>query len=271
MAYPRVLALSEVAWTSANDKKWDDFEKRLQSHYLLLQRLNVNYHRPSYKPHILATYNPESKSSAVHISSQQYQPTIRYTIDGSDPTVFSPRYVEPLELFKSTKVKAATFADSVRLGAIDSLQVDIHKAVGMKVSYNNPWEKYGAKGDSTLVNGTKGALSYSDGEWQGFTKGGLDVVIDFERREEINSVSIRFMQMIGPDVYMPESVTLEVSDNGKTYRAVQTIKNTVPKNESRLTFKEFTFKLNSKMTRYIRVKATNPGEHFIFADEIVVY
>jgi len=271
MVFPRALALAEVAWTSEKEKDWLDFEKRLQDHYLLLQRLNVNYHRPSFKPHALARYNKETKSSVVSISSSQYQPIIRYTTDGSNPTSKSPQYVEPLELFKSAMVKSATFADSVRLGAIDSLQVDIHKAIGKKVTYNNPWDKYVAKGDSTLVNGIKGGLSYGDGEWQGFTTGGLDVVIDFERREEIGSVSIRFMQMTGPGVYMPGIVSVEISDNGKNFKEVQSIKNNVPTSQSTLTFKDFKFNLKGKMARYVRVKATNPQKGFLFTDEIVVY
>lgn len=271
MAYPRVLALSEVAWTAPEQKDWSGFEKRLQSHYLLLQRLNVNYHRPSYRPQILAKYNEKTKSSIVSVSSAQYQPIIRYTTDGSIPTANSPQYVEPLELFKSAMVRAAVFGDSVALGSVDSLQVDIHRAIGKRVKYNNPWDSYKAHGDSTLVNGIKGGLNYSDGEWQGFTKGGLDVVIDFERREEISSVAIRFMQMTGPGVYMPGVVTVETSDNGKNFKEVQSIKNDVPTSQSALTFKEFKFDLQGKMARYIRVTATNPQRGYLFTDEIVVY
>src|SRR5690606_26427449 len=271
MAYPRVLALAEVAWTSAEQKDWTDFESRLQRHYLLLQRLNVNYYRPTYKPLVKAVYNDSTRSSRVTISSEQYEPTIRYTIDGSDPSSQSPVYVEPLELLKSTLVKSAVFDDSVRLGAIDSLQVDIHRGIGKDVIYNNPWDTYEARGESTLVNGVKGGLSYGDGEWQGFTKGGLDVTLDFERREELNSVSIRFMQVTGPGVYMPGQVTLEVSDNGKDFREWHTIKNNIPTTRARLTFKEFKFDLKVKMARYIRIKATNPQRGYLFTDEIIVY
>lgn len=271
MAYPRVLALAEVAWTAAEQKNWADFENRLQSHYLLLQRLNVNYYRPTYKPTIKALYDDSTESSKVTISSEQYQPTIRYTIDGADPTGNSPAYVEPLELLKSTLIKSAVFADSIRLGAIDSLQVDIHRAIGKEVVYNNPWDTYEAHGAKTLVNGIKGGHSYGDGEWQGFTKGGLDVTIDFERREEFNSLSVRFMQVTGPGVYMPGKVVLEVSDNGKDFKEWKSIANDVPTTRSRLNFKEFTFDLEGKMARYLRVKATNPQGGYLFTDEIIVY
>lgn len=176
-----------------------------------------------------------------------------------------------MELLKTTLVKSAVFEDSVRLGAIDSLRVDIHRAIGKEVTYNKPWDTYQAKGDSTLVNGIKGGLSYGDGEWQGFTKEGLDVTIDFERREELNSVSIRFMQITAKGAYMPDEVILEVSDNGKNFKVWGTAKNTIPVNRSRLTFQNFNFDLEGKMARYIRVKASNPQGGYLFADEIIVY
>ena len=271
MVFPRALALSEVAWSAKNKKDWESFQSRLQSHYLLLQRLNVNYYRPSFKPYTKAVFLFESGSAKISIKSEQYQPVIRYTIDGSDPDASSPRYTEALELFKSALVKSATFSDSVRLGEIDSLKVDIHKAIGKKVFYNHPWDTYAARGDSTLVNGVKGGLSYGDGEWQGFTKGGLDVTLDFERREEIKTVSVRFMQIAGPGVYMPGTVSLETSDNGKDFKEVQKIKSDIPASQTTLTFKNFNFNLNGRMTRYIRVKASNPQGGYLFTDEIVVY
>src|SRR5690606_34872313 len=48
MAFPRAIALAEVAWSDPTRRDWDDFNKRLQRHYQLLQQLHVNYYRPSY-------------------------------------------------------------------------------------------------------------------------------------------------------------------------------------------------------------------------------
>ncbi|KAF5308681.1 hypothetical protein FQR65_LT18005 [Abscondita terminalis] len=64
-------------------------------------------------------------------------------------------------------------------------------------SYNVSWDGYPAQKELTLTNGKKGGLSYGDGEWQGFTKD-LDITVDFERREEIKSVAMNFMQVPGP-------------------------------------------------------------------------
>jgi hexosaminidase len=85
MVYPRLLALSEVVWSDTVHKNAADFKKRLQSHYLLLQRLNVNYYRPSYNVTIHPDIDYIHKRTSVTFSTEQYQPMIRYTSDGSTP------------------------------------------------------------------------------------------------------------------------------------------------------------------------------------------
>ncbi|MNI86462.1 F5/8 type C domain protein [compost metagenome] len=116
-----------------------------------------------------------------------------------------------------------------------------------------------------------GGLSYHDGQWQGFTSP-IDVVVDLERREEIHLVAMNFMQMIGPGVYMPGEMEVLVSDNGRTFRSIGTVKNDVSDNESKLTFKRFELKLDKvQQARYIKVKASNPKKGYLFTDEIIVY
>jgi hexosaminidase len=46
MAYPRACALAEVAWTSPERKKWEDFEKRLDRHLQRLKVQGVHYRQP---------------------------------------------------------------------------------------------------------------------------------------------------------------------------------------------------------------------------------
>jgi hexosaminidase len=45
MAFPRLCALAEVAWTPLEGKNWEDFNTRLRSHLLRLDGLGVNYRR----------------------------------------------------------------------------------------------------------------------------------------------------------------------------------------------------------------------------------
>jgi hexosaminidase len=47
MAYPRVLALAEIAWSPREARDWPSFEKRLPAGLRFLDRLGVKYRKPS--------------------------------------------------------------------------------------------------------------------------------------------------------------------------------------------------------------------------------
>ncbi len=47
MAYPRVLALAEIAWSPREARDWSSFQKRLPAALAFLDRLGVHYRKPS--------------------------------------------------------------------------------------------------------------------------------------------------------------------------------------------------------------------------------
>ncbi|QBQ42423.1 beta-N-acetylhexosaminidase [Sphingobacterium psychroaquaticum] len=271
MAFPRALALAEINWTNQENRSWVDFKARLQKHYRILQELDVNYYRPSYDVRSEVTFHPDRKSNTVSLTSEQTNPVIFYTTNDAIPTSKSTRYTNPIELAGSHTIKAASFIDSFRVSAVENIRLDIHKAIGMKVYYNTPWEGYPAQKELTLTNGINGGLTYQDKQWQGFTKD-IDLYVDFERREEIKSVTMRFMQMPGPGVYFPGVYKVYLSDNGKNYREVGVITNYEDTQDPKLRFKTFTYTLDKpQMARYVKVVATNPMKGYLFTDELIIY
>lgn len=271
MVYPRALALAEVGWTPQDKKSWPDFQTRLQHQYLLFQRFNVNYYQPSNELSILSKYDMNAKVAKVSISSEHYQPNIHYTLDGTTPTAASPRYQDTLILAGSAPIKAALFKDQDMRGKVHEYQLDVHKAIGKKVIYNNQWSPtYPAKGEGTMTNGETGDLTYGDGQWQGFLSD-FDVVIDMESKTPVEQLKIRFMQLTGPDVYIPAYATVSVSDDGQTFTDLRRVDNDVPTTDASLRFKTFVFDLKGLSPRYIRVIGKNERKSYMFADEIIVY
>jgi hexosaminidase len=272
MAFPRLLALSEVTWSEKDNRDWASFKKRLQSHYLLMQRLNVNYCRPSYQLEIKSKFDYEAKKVNVSFKSEQFNPLIYYTLDGSEPTTKSNLYKGNFDVTGSAKICAAIFENEVMKGKPVKLDVDYHKAIGKTVIYNQPYSKsYPAQKEATLVNGNRGSLTYGDGQWQGFESGDMDVTIDLGTIEVLKSLSVSFMQQTGPGVFMPDFVEVSLSENGKDFRKVKTVQNDVPVSQSELTFKDFKFDLSANKGRYIRIYAKNGKGGFLFADEVIVY
>ncbi|WP_087138253.1 family 20 glycosylhydrolase [Elizabethkingia meningoseptica] len=272
MVFPRALALAEVNWTPKENKNVDDFKKRLQSHYSILQKLQVNYYRPSYNINGIVAYDENSGINTVTLKTEQFDASnIKYTTDGNEPTENSFNYKEPLIFTTSGKLKAAYFMKGIKVGPVLEMDIDKHKAIGKKVIYNNKWDGYEAQKEKTLTNGVFGGLTYHDKQWQGFTRD-LDVVVDFEKKEIINSIAMCFMQITGPGVYMPGEMKILSSDDGVNFKELGVVKNDIPDTESKLTFKRFELKLKTPVqTHFLRIIAPNTKKGYLFTDEIIVY
>lgn len=147
-----------------------------------------------------------------------------------------------------------------------------HLALGKKVAYNAPyWENYPAAGEATLTDGLRGGWNYNDQLWQGFvTKDRVDVVIDLEKETPIHSVAADFMQICGPEVFMPERVVISVSNDGKEFTQLAEIKHEVVRDDA-VTFKNFGWE-GEASARYIRYQALASDKFggVLFTDEIVV-
>ncbi len=95
MAFPRMLALSEVLWSKKEDRDFADFKRRLNAILPRLDKQGVNYRIPEPE----GLQNVVTESERVSISLQPAPGTrILYTTDGSNPNDSSSVYTKPIEL-----------------------------------------------------------------------------------------------------------------------------------------------------------------------------
>ena len=98
MAYPRALALAEVAWSPKSARDFESFRRRLLPRLLGLDRLGVNYRFPSADNGLERNRVVTGDSVVVELRSALPEAEIRYTLDGSHPSVTSPLYTAPLRI-----------------------------------------------------------------------------------------------------------------------------------------------------------------------------
>lgn len=118
-AFPRIAALSELAWSPAQAHDWNGFLERLPAEIARYRALGIGYADGAFAPAFAVTAAKGGALRAV-LSKQVEFGSIRYTTDGSAPTAASPRYVHALEFPAHDKVtlRAAAFApDGVALSA----------------------------------------------------------------------------------------------------------------------------------------------------------
>ena len=269
MIFPRIIALSEAVWSERKNMEWTDFQYRLSQHYKLLQRLNVNYCRPSDRLEIKPLIDAPAGSTSITLSSEQYKPTIRYTLDGSKPTSSAALYEGPFIVTGSALVKAGIVRKNNMSQQPDTLDINLHKAIGKTITYNKKYSSsYMAQKEATLINGYRGSLTYQDGQWQGFLND-VDVTIDLGKEENLSKLRSTFMQVIGPGVYMPHYVEVSLSKDGSQFTTLEKVVNDVPATDPKLIFKTFEVSLKGQSARYVRVVA-KLQRGFLFADEIII-
>lgn len=269
MAFPRALAVAENAWSKPAQKNYEDFQKRLQEHYRIFNKMNVNYYRPSYHVEVEQKYDADRQSFFLKLDTEQPDVQIRYTTDGTPPSQNAPLYSETLQIKPPAVLLAALFRNGSRIGPVREVDIRQHKAIGKKVLYNTPWEGYPALGDRTLTNGNCGGKTYGDGEWQAFGRSGLDVVLDMES-EQYTEIQLRLLHLPATGIYLPGEIRIYMSDDGKSFSQVSSVAVTNDPLVTKQTATTLTFNTAAPSRRFLRVVATNPKGGYIFTDEIVV-
>lgn len=153
----------------------------------------------------------------------------------------------------------------------ESRSIVQHEALGKPVTYLGRYaEKYRAEGDSTLTNGLRGDWGYLEGRWQGFIDStGVDVVVDMGKVTDIRDVRVDFMHLYESVIYTPETIDLMVSDDGKNFKTIDTVRPGIKASEDYLVY-PYKWKGDVK-GRYVRVKAlSREKDAWIFTDEIIV-
>jgi len=118
-ALPRMSALAEVVWTPSNQRDWSDFLRRMQVHFQRLDALDVQFHIPMTQGLGKDRVSKTGKETLT-LTTLWQDAQIRYTTDGSEPTVLSPRYNGPTTInvpASGVTVAARAFAPNKR-GAV---------------------------------------------------------------------------------------------------------------------------------------------------------
>lgn len=213
MTFPRILAMSEVAWTHDENKDYDQFLNRLEVFHKRLDALDINYANHLYEVSGLLNEN-----QAYELSTKTIGKEIRYTTDSTELTATSRLYEQPIPFKDNLSITAGVFKDGKLLSKVFQQELLFHKGVGATITINKEAHKsYAGSGAAGLINGIKGSDSrYGDSEWLGFWGEDLEIEIEFETEVEVNEIELRLYHAPGQWIYAPKKYYLHLdTENGR--------------------------------------------------------
>jgi hexosaminidase len=131
MAFPRLSALAEVAWSPKANRDFGDFLKRLAPQMHRFEQAGIRAADSAFAVRLEArpAQSPPGANSAegdalVTLSNQTNFGEIRYTLDGTTPTAKSNAYKQPLRVKLPDTLIANAFAQDRALAKPRSLHID---------------------------------------------------------------------------------------------------------------------------------------------------
>ena len=123
MLFPRAFALAEIAWTPVERKDWADFCRRTDIACQYLDELGIPYHIPlPEQPEGSCNDLAFMDKATVAFGTSRLEEMV-YTLDGSEPTSRSRRYMWPFEITSDTDIKIATITSYGKLGPVRTVHV----------------------------------------------------------------------------------------------------------------------------------------------------
>lgn len=207
--------------------------------------------------------------------------SLRFTTDGKSPNKLSENMENGLALEADTEICYGAFQKGRLISGIYRKKLNLNQAIKTKIDLGNqPAAKYFGKGAATLIDGLTGTEDYSDGAWLGFEKDDFVAELSFDQAEEVKTIEVRFLESNRSWIFMPKTIRIEVSENGKDFSELFTWKNELQVENSPTAIIPIITKNSGKLMK-VRIIAQNQGacpdwhsgaggNAWLFVDEIIL-
>lgn len=257
MLFPRIMALSEVLWGTANAANYNEFQERVVGQFSTLDQLGINYSKAIFEVTSQVESLPNGNGIQLQLKSAKNKQGIRFTTDGSEPRSNSTAYFNPITITTTTTIKAAFFDNQIQKSATVSQDFFVTKSTGKKIQLlHQPHENYSLGGPFALVNGMKGNPTKFGRDWLGFWGKDMEAIVDLGKNETIRQIAIGVLSNEGSWIYYPSEMEFFVSKDGKKFKSVQKMALQDIKNAKGI------IKVNFKSTdaQFVKVVAKNAGK-----------
>ncbi|MBP6334693.1 MAG: family 20 glycosylhydrolase [Bacteroidia bacterium] len=256
MAMPRMAALSEILWSTKENRNYEDFTTRLVNHFKFLDFRKVGYSKAIFDIQDFIYPHGSNGGLAIELSASYKPGVIYYTINGAEPDLASPVYKGKIVIDQSVGLKARLFDGTIPRGREFSRVFRINLATGKEIILARPpHEEFSRGGGFSLVNGITGSLPWIGSDWLGWLGEGMDATIDLGRPTTISKLSLDVLRDEMSGIFYPKGLQVMVSNDGQNFTNLKKLE------ESELDPTQRNIKLTFEktQTRWVRIVVTNLG------------
>jgi hypothetical protein len=227
----------------------------------------------------------------IDIALNNHFPSLAALIDSADTQIINPVLIKKLNHLldyaqKDPSIKIGEHGESVeeyKVHVMDRLhraQIP-NKLKNAKIVVNPASPKYPVRLPAVFTDGLTGGLDYRY-NWAGYEGSDMILTADFGEATSFSSVQMNFLHKPGSWVFLPEQVSVEISDDGTHYKTLAVIAGDTNIRTPDAKSVAFNFRFDKTTSRYLRIFAQSikvcPARHpgfgqpsWIFCDEIIVH
>ena len=275
--FPRLLAMSEVLWTYRKDK-FENFQNRVEDHYPVLSRLDVDYGIESSPVRLSSKINNRKIKAVVDSKIKNLEFTYQWNNEEAKPIKKNGE----IEIAKSGELTLQAYKNGKKYGDQKVEKFAVHLGLNSNIDYQYMYSlSYQAEGLSSLTNGRLGSLDFKDGQWQGFSGKNLDVILSLDSLTSINKVSMNFYQYINSWIVVPSYISIMSSKDSLNWEIIKSVDSIGEIRKRGKFISSISFDSLETDAKYLKIFAKNYGklpswheaagaESWLFIDEIIV-
>lgn len=223
MVFPRLAAMSEVLWSSPENKNWDNFRQRLLSQFSRYKAMDIHYAN-TFSDVWFQSASAGGNNLEISLNCDNPDATIHYTENGAEKT-----YLAPFIIDKTSEITAAAYVRNMVAGKTITHTFHISKLTN--ASYTRNFENQWFNGGNlyALTDGIYGNVQ-STNQWVAFRKGGdAQITIDLKKPVTLQHFSVGLLQAPGLCALASTNIQVLGSTDGKNFGVLssQEVKPTV--------------------------------------------
>lgn len=209
---------------------------------------------------------------------------IRYTLDNSEPDSNALLFDQTIRIKQSSVIKASAFHPDYLPSKISEkhfYKISDSFSIQQIELNRQPNDNYAGKGKRILINHVKGTKDFKSNEWLGFAGGNLELVLEGKQLTPCHQIILSFLSDQSSWIFLPKSVQVHTSINGKEYTFAAEEKISPTNENSESEFRFITIKFPEQKVKFIKIKIENipqipdwhPGKEtapWLFLDEVLV-